>query len=96
MATRIAAHAGDIAKGVKGAREWDRAMSERRKALDWEGMYRLAMDPWKARQLRRESEDYEETVCTMCGALCSIRIDNQGLCGEAEPAKKGAPSRTDV
>ena len=71
-------------------------MSERRKALDWEGMYRLAMDPWKARQLRMESEDYNQPVCTMCGALCSINIDNAGMGEEdgepqAEEASSGSP-----
>jgi phosphomethylpyrimidine synthase len=76
MATRIAAHAGDLVKGVRGAREWDAQMSRYRKALDWEGMFRLAMDPVKAERYRRESEDYEKDVCTMCGELCSINIDN--------------------
>ena len=45
MASRIAAHAADIAKGVKGARDWDDAMSTARKKLDWEQMFSLAMDP---------------------------------------------------
>lgn len=78
MATRIAAHAGDLVKGIKGAREWDAQMSRYRKALDWEGMYRLSMDPEKARRFRQESEDYDKAVCTMCGELCSINIDNHG------------------
>jgi len=76
IAARIAAHTADIVKGVKGAREWDRSMSEARKALDWERMYSLAIDPERARKMRASSEDYENPVCTMCGPLCAIDMDN--------------------
>ncbi len=76
IASRIAAHTGDIVKGTKGAIEKDRMMSEARKRLDWESMYRLAIDPERARQLRQESEAYEEDVCTMCGEYCPINISN--------------------
>ena len=75
-AARIAAHSGDIVKRVKGALEADRAMSEARKKLDWENMYRLAIDPEWARKFRRESESYNENVCSMCGEFCSININN--------------------
>jgi phosphomethylpyrimidine synthase len=76
LATKIAAHSGDLAKGVFGARERDNQMSVYRKALDWEGQYRLALDPEKARSIRRQSEDYDKAVCTMCGTLCSMALEN--------------------
>jgi phosphomethylpyrimidine synthase len=75
MATRIAAHVGDMVKGIKGAREWDDSMSRARSMLDWEAMYSLAMDPWKARCMKEESEAAGQTVCTMCGELCAIKRD---------------------
>jgi len=75
VATRLAAHAGDLVKGVPGAREWDDAMSRARRRLDWEAMYALAMDPWKARRLKEGSEAAGEDVCSMCGSLCAIRTD---------------------
>ncbi len=73
IAARIAAHAADIAKGVKGAMEWDREMSRRRKALDWKGQIELAIDPAKARRLRESSMPKESDVCTMCGEFCSMK-----------------------
>jgi len=76
IASRIAAHSGDIAKGLPGATDWDLEMSKCRKALNWEGMYRLAIDPDLARQRRAESEAYDQMVCTMCGKLCSINLTN--------------------
>lgn len=76
IAARIAAHTADIVKGVKGAKDWDRSMSEARKALDWEKMYSLAMDPERAREMRASSEAYDSAVCTMCGPLCAIDMDN--------------------
>ena len=76
IATKIAAHSGDLAKSVHGARERDDQMSAYRKALDWEGQYRLALDPEKAREFRLMSEDYDKAVCTMCGTLCSMQLEN--------------------
>ena len=76
VASRIAAHAGDLAKGLPGAAAWDDAMSRARKALDWNEMYRLALDPCRARQLRENSEAAGSEVCTMCGPLCAVRTDN--------------------
>src|SRR5207245_11671067 len=76
IATRIAAHSGDLVKGVKGAHAWDDQMSRYRKLLDWEGMFRLSIDPEKARRYKMESEAADSHVCTMCGSLCSINIDN--------------------
>jgi len=76
IATKIAAHSGDLAKGVFGARSRDDQMSLYRKRLDWEGQYRLSLDPEKARELRLMSEDYDKAVCTMCGTLCSMALEN--------------------
>ncbi len=74
MAARIAAHIGDIAKGVKGAGEWDRKMSEKRSELDWEGMFETAIDSEKARKLHQEKQSGgEDGVCSMCGHHCSIK-----------------------
>jgi len=71
IATRIAAHSGDIAKGVKGSWERNLEMSKARYRLDWETMFALAIDPDKAREYRMMSEDYEKGVCTMCGDFCA-------------------------
>ena len=51
-------------------------MSEARKKLDWETMYACAIDPEEARRFRQTSEDYDSDVCTMCGDLCAVRMDN--------------------
>jgi phosphomethylpyrimidine synthase len=79
IATRIAAHAGDLVKGVRAAKIWNDEMSRYRKALNWEGMYAMAMDPDKARRYKEESEAAGSNVCTMCGSLCSINIDNAAI-----------------
>jgi phosphomethylpyrimidine synthase len=73
IASRIAAHAADIAKGVKGAMDWDREMARRRKALDWKGQIEIAIDPERARKLRESSMPKESDVCSMCGEFCSMK-----------------------
>ena len=73
IASRIAAHAADIAKGVKGAMDWDKEMARRRKALDWKGQIELSMNPERARKLRESSMPKESDVCTMCGEFCSMK-----------------------
>ncbi|WP_236006173.1 phosphomethylpyrimidine synthase ThiC [Paradesulfitobacterium ferrireducens] len=77
IASRIAAHAADIAKGIAGAAEWDHEMSAARQALDWEKMFNLALDPEKARRYRQESAPAQEDSCTMCGEMCSMRLMNR-------------------
>ncbi len=79
IATRIAAHSGDLVKGVRAAKVWNDEMSRYRKALNWEGMYAMAMDPDKARRYKEESEAAGSNVCSMCGSLCSINIDNAAI-----------------
>jgi len=74
MACRIAAHAADIVKGVKGAREKDDRMAACRKKLDWEGQFALAIDPEKARRLRAESGVADHGACTMCGEFCAYKV----------------------
>lgn len=73
IATRIAAHAGDIAKGIPKAMDWDNKMSGFRGKLDWMGMFDTCMDPKKAREYRASSMPQDGEVCTMCGDLCPIK-----------------------
>ena len=82
IASRIAAHAADIAKGVKGAADWDNKMSTARKKLDWEEMFRLCLDPEKARRYRAEAKPEKEDTCSMCGNFCAVRNMNRILEGE--------------
>lgn len=80
MGVRIAAHAGDIAKGVKGAWAKDLELSKKRKALDWEGQIAACIDPEKARRLRESALPTDtEDACTMCAALCSMKLMNEGV-----------------
>ncbi|ERK29697.1 phosphomethylpyrimidine synthase ThiC [Clostridium intestinale] len=73
VASKIAAHAADIAKGIKGAREWDNKMSKARADIDWEEMFSLALEPEKPRRYREESTPEHSDSCTMCGKMCSMR-----------------------
>ena len=73
IASRIAAHAADVAKGIPGAMDWDDAMSTARKNLDWTTMFELAMDPEKAKAYRASSQPIDQEVCTMCGDLCAVK-----------------------
>ena len=82
IATKIAAHAADIAKNVKGAKNWDYEMSKARQNLDWERMFNLAIDPEKPREYRRESTPQHEDSCTMCGKMCSMRNMNKVMAGK--------------
>jgi len=97
IATRIAAHSGDLVKGVRGAKVWNDQMSRYRKALNWEGMYAMAMDPDKARRYKEESEASGSNVCSMCGSLCSINIDNAAIKfvkkRDSQPAEMHAAGR---
>ena len=82
IASKIAAHAADIAKGVKGAADWDYAMSTARKKLDWEAMFDLAIDPEKARRYRASAKPEKEDTCSMCGNFCAVKNMNRILDGE--------------
>lgn len=77
IATRIAAHSADIAKGSRKAWEWDLKMSKARKALDWETQIRLALDPKKAAEVRAKrgvSASSASETCTMCGKYCAMDL----------------------
>ncbi|MEA3400286.1 MAG: phosphomethylpyrimidine synthase ThiC [Armatimonadota bacterium] len=73
MASRIAAHAADLVKGVPGAQEWDDEMSRARRALDWATMEDLALDPGRFRVKRGDRPSVDDPACSMCGRFCSIR-----------------------
>ncbi len=73
IASRIAGHAADIAKGLKGAMDQDNRMARARRELDWKSQIRLSIDPQRAQKLRQSSLPKEEDVCTMCGDLCAIK-----------------------
>ncbi len=73
ISTRIAAHAGDIAKGVHGASDWDRKISRARAELDWETVLDSSIDPARAREMFDASPAGSENLCTMCGEFCAIR-----------------------
>ncbi|MDZ4063519.1 MAG: phosphomethylpyrimidine synthase ThiC, partial [Coriobacteriia bacterium] len=77
VASRIAAHAGDIAKGVLAAREVDDRMARAREALDWDAQFDLAIDPVRPRELREQRAGTPEWECSMCGALCAIQQAKQ-------------------
>ena len=79
IASRIAAHAADIAKGVKGAIDQDIKMAKCRKKLDWEGQFNLALDPEKARRLRSESGVADHGACTMCGEFCAYKVMDDAM-----------------
>ncbi len=79
VASRIAAHAADIVKGVKGAVEWDRQMSVARRKRDWKKQIRLSIDPDKAKEYRQSSKPKDLEVCTMCGKYCSIKLSEECL-----------------
>ncbi|MBP7733044.1 MAG: phosphomethylpyrimidine synthase ThiC [Caldisericia bacterium] len=82
IASRIAAHAADLAKGIKGAGDWDREMSTARKNLDWDRMFELALEPDKPRKYRENSKPEEQDTCTMCGNICAVRTMNRIIKGE--------------
>ena len=84
IASKIAAHAADIAKGIPGAREQDDRMADARKALDWDAQWLEALDPEVAKEIRKSrmpEEDHSDT-CSMCGKFCAVRSMNKALAGE--------------
>jgi len=73
IASRIAAHAADIVKGVKGAKEWDEQMSRARKALDWKAQAKLSLDPELSQQVHSKIPA-DGATCSMCGKYCAMAI----------------------
>ena len=82
IASRIAAHAADIAKGVPHARQQDNAMSEARHKVDWEAMFDLALDQDKARRYFESTPPADRHTCSMCGKMCAVRTTNLILEGK--------------
>ena len=82
IASKIAAHAADIAKGVRGAREIDDKMSDARRRVDWEEMFSYAIDSEKARQYFESTPPKDRHTCSMCGKMCAMRTTNKILAGE--------------
>ena len=82
MASKIAAHAADIAKGVRGAGELDGKRGDARRALDWEGQWACALDPETARSIRADRAPEHDDSCSMCGKFCAVRSMNKALNGE--------------
>jgi len=73
IASRIAAHAGDIVKGVKGAKELDDQMSRARKSFDWETQIKLSLDPEHSKQVHQRFATGGQT-CSMCGKYCAMAL----------------------
>jgi phosphomethylpyrimidine synthase len=73
VATKIAAHAGDIAKNIPGAFEHNHSMSVARRNLDWEKMFALSIDEKTARERKNCSDSAENDHCSMCGSLCALK-----------------------
>ena len=83
VASKIAAHAADLAKGIPGARDIDNRMSAARQRIDWEGMFACAIDPGKARAYFESRPPQDRHTCSMCGKMCAMRTSNKILNGES-------------
>ena len=79
IVSKLAAHAADIAKGIKGAIDKDIKMAKCRKALDWNGQIALSLNPDKVKAWRAEVPPTETEVCSMCGEFCAIRTVERAL-----------------
>jgi phosphomethylpyrimidine synthase len=84
IASKIATHAADIAKGIPSARDRDDAMADARRKLDWDAQYQCSLDPQRAKAIRdsRLPEDDHSDTCSMCGKFCAVRSMNKALAGE--------------
>jgi len=82
VASKIAAHAADIAKGIPGAREIDNKMSDARRRVAWEEMFSFAIDPQKAREYFESTPPSDRHTCSMCGKMCAMKTTNMILNGE--------------
>ena len=82
IASKIAAHAADIAKGIPGARDIDNKMSDARRRIDWEEMFECAIDSEKPRRYFESAPPSDKHTCTMCGKMCAMRTTNMILEGK--------------
>lgn len=77
MTARIAAHAADIAKGIKSAWEWDKKMSQFRRERNWEGQFSTCIDPTVARSIREKGRPQNDEVCSMCAEYCVFKLSDK-------------------
>ena len=82
IASRIAAHAADIAKKIPHSRDIDDAMADARRTFDWEKQWECAIDPETAKAIRDSRSPEHEDSCSMCGKFCAVRSMNKALSGE--------------
>ena len=82
IASKIAAHAADIANGIKGARDIDNKMADARHKLDWDAMFEVAIDKEKAKRYYESTQVSERHTCSMCGKMCAVRTTNLILEGK--------------
>ena len=82
IATKIAAHAADIAKHLPGARDIDDRMAHARQTLDWDAQWKCAIDPDTAMAVRADRSPEHDDTCSMCGKFCAVRSMNKALAGE--------------
>ena len=82
VASLIAAHAADLAKGIPNAGERDSRMAQARKSMDWEEIFRLALDGEKARRYFESTPPADRHTCSMCGKMCAVRTTNLILEGK--------------
>lgn len=82
VASKIAAHAADIAKGIKGARDADNQMAEARHVMDWDRMFEIAIDGEKAKEYFESTPPADRHTCSMCGKMCAVRTTNMILEGK--------------
>jgi phosphomethylpyrimidine synthase len=94
MASKIAAHAADIVKGVKGAKDKDFRVSEARKNLDWETQRNLVLDPFKFESVRKERRT-TSAACSMCGEFCAMRIVSEFLNGTEDTAAEAVKAKAE-
>jgi phosphomethylpyrimidine synthase len=92
IASRIAGHAADVARGLKGAMDWDCRMSQARKARNWRQQVELAIDPVRAGSLREARGGGSEEVCSMCSSYCAMKVVEEYL-GESTKSSEVAGSK---
>lgn len=88
VASKIAAHAADIAKGIPGARDMDNRMAAARQKMDWEEMFNCAIDKKKPREYFESLPPADRHTCSMCGKMCAVRTTNKILAGEKVELKE--------
>jgi phosphomethylpyrimidine synthase len=90
ITARIAAHAGDIAKGIPGAMQWDDEMADARRELNWKRQIELSIDPEEAERRRNaDSPHIMEDTCTMCSNLCAVKRSTETIATENAKIKAG-------